>query len=349
MSQGWIVANMESGSAMAVSYKDYYAILGVPRTAGAEEIRKAHRKLARKYHPDLNPGDKQAESHFKDVQEAYEVLSDPEKRKRYDRLGADWQSGAEFRPPPDGQRSAADAGDFADAFAGEGFGRFSDFFESLFGGRRRGNGNGARFRTRGADVEAELPITLEEAYRGARRSLALQTDEPCAECGGTGSKDGRPCSACQGRGAVRRQKTLEVTIPPGVRDGTVLRLEGQGGAAIGGGAAGDLFVHIRLLPHPRFSVIGADDLQLELNVAPWEAVLGARVPVETLDGRVELTVPAGSQNGRRLRLRGQGLPTRRGGRGDLFVRLQVLTPTHPSAEEKELFRRLASVSSFNPR
>jgi curved DNA-binding protein len=309
---------------MAVAYKDYYAILGVPRTATADEIRKAHRKLDRKHHPDLNPGDKEAEEKFKEIQEAYEVLSDPEKRQRYDRLGANWKAGAEFRPPPEWEEAAAEAGEPEDAFDGDHFGGFSDFFETLFHSRRSGSRAGAGFRMRGRDVEAEVPITLEEAHRGTTRSLSLSTGES-------------------------GQKTLEVTIPAGVRAGTILRLAGQGGPGVGGGPPGDLLVHIRLQPHPRFTVEGADDLVMELPVAPWEAVLGARVPVETLDGRVELTIPPGSQSGQRLRLRGQGLRRRDGGRGDLYVRLKVVVPTRPSPEERELFRRLAEVSSFRPR
>lgn len=333
---------------MAVTYKDYFAILGVPRTATPDEIKKAHRQLARKHHPDLNPGDKEAEAKFKEIQEAYEVLSDPQKRKRYDQVGADWKAGADFRPPPAWEEEVQD-GDRGGFFDGDQFGGFSDFFGTLFGGRRRGFRAGAGLRMRGRDVEAEVPITLEEAHRGTSRSLSLEIDEPCAECAGTGTKDEHPCSACRGRGTRPARKTLEVTIPAGVRDGTLLRLAGQGEPGAGGGPAGDLHVHIRLLPHPRFTALGADDLLLELPVAPWEAVLGARVPVETLDGRVELTIPPGSQNGQRLRLRGQGLRRRDGDRGDLYVQLQVVVPTRPSPDERELFQRLATVSSFRPR
>lgn len=330
---------------MAVTYHDYYATLGVPRTATPEEIKKAHRNLVRKYHPDLNPGDKEAEARFKEVQEAYEVLSDPEKRQRYDRLGANWKAGAEFRPPPD----ADDVGDFGDVFNGDRFGGASEFFESLFGGRRSGFQSRGRFRMRGEDVEAELQISLEEAHRGTRRSLSLEIDEPCSECGGIGNKDNRPCPTCHGRGTRPGHKTLEVNIPAGVRDGTVLRLAGQGEPGAGGGPPGDLNVHIRLQPHRRFTLEGADDLVTELPVAPWEAVLGARVPVETLDGQAELTIRPDSQSGQKLRLRGQGLRRRDGGRGDLFVRLKVVVPTQPTSEERELFQRLAAVSPFRPR
>jgi DnaJ-class molecular chaperone len=328
---------------MAPAYRDYYAILVVPRTATADEIKKAYRKLARTHHPDLNPGDKEAEAKFKEVQEAYDVLSDPDKRKRYDRLGANWKAGAEFRPPPrweeeDGGQGNGDS---------EHHGDFSDFFETLFRGRRGFRG-GAGFRMRGQDVEAEVEVTLEEGHRGTTRRLSLEVEEPCPECGGSGTKDDKPCPACRGRGLRPGRKTLEATIPAGVRDGSVLRLAGQGEAGAGGGPAGDLLLHIRLLPHPRFTVEG-DDLVMELPVAPWESVLGTRTPVQTLDGEVQLTIPPGSQNKQKLRLRGQGLRRRDGGRGDLYVRLEVMVPTHPSEEEKELFRRLAAVSTFKPR
>lgn len=328
---------------MAVTFKDYYSTLGVPRTASLDEIKKAHRKLARQHHPDRNPGDKEAEARFKEIQEAYDVLSDPAKRERYDRLGADWQEGAGFRPGRDGGFRDDEGG-----FGGEQHGEFSDFFESLFGGGRRGFRGGATFRVRGRDLEVEAPISLEEAHRGTTRTLSLTSTEPCPECGGTGERDDKVCDACHGAGARPARKSIEVTIPAGVRDGTVLRLSGQGEPGRGGGPAGDLLVRVHLNPHPRFTLVG-EDLLLELPVAPWEPVLGASVPVETLDGTVQLTIPAGSQGGQRLRLRGQGLARRDGGRGDLYVRLEVKVPTRPTPQEKELFERLAAVSSFRPR
>lgn len=336
---------------MAVTYHDYYAALGVPRTASAEDIKKAHRKLVRKYHPDLNPGDKEADAKFKEVQEAYEVLSDPKKRERYDQLGANWKAGADFRRPPDWQETSVDFGGGSDYEGFEQFsdvGDFSDFFESMFRGRRGGRG-GAGFRMRGRDLQVEVPITLEEAHRGTARNLVLEVEQPCSQCGGTGTKDGKTCPACRGRGTQPGQKTLVVTIPAGVRDGTVLRLAGQGGAGGGSGPYGDVHVHIRFLPHSRFKLAGSDDLLLELPVAPWEAVLGARIEVQALDGRVELVIPTGSQTGRKFRLRGQGLRRRRGGNGDLYVQLKVVVPTQPTSEERELFERLAAVSEFNPR
>jgi DnaJ-class molecular chaperone len=345
---------------MAVAYKDYYEILQVPRTATADEIKKSYRKLARKYHPDLNPGDSDASAKFRDVQEAYEVLSDEEKRKRYDRLGPNWQGGEPFRAPPDWQAESVDGGGFGDfgnfqsADGGQGFGGFSDFFETLFRGQRgfRGGGGfrgGDRFRMRGRDLEAETQITLEEAHRGTRRSLTLEIDEPCPECGGTGTKEGQSCAVCRGRGTRPGRKTLDVRIPPGVRDGASLRLAGQGEPGAGGGPPGDLIIHIRLQPHRRFKIEGADDLVVELPLAPWEAVLGASVPVGTLDDRVELKIPPSSQTSRRLRLRGQGLNRRDGGRGDLFVRLKVVVPTHPTPKEKRLLEEWAAITTFDPR
>lgn len=330
---------------MAVQFKDYYALLEVPRSATADEINKAHRRLARKYHPDLNPGDKQSAEKFKDIQEAYEVLSNPKKRERYDQLGPNWQAAADFRPPPRGGNGTAGFQD-----AGEYFGRggFSDFFEGLFGRGGRASYRGAGFQMQGQDVDADLPITLEEAHRGTRRSVSLEIDEPCSECGGSGIKNNKRCPACHGTGTRPAEKTLEVTIPAGVRDGSVLRLSGQGEAGSGGQPAGDLRIHIRLLPHSRFTV-DEDNLTTEVPVAPWEAVLGARVTVQGLDGPVELTVRPGSQTGQKLRLRGQGLRRRDGGAGDLYIRLKVVVPTSPSIEERELFQRLAGISTFQPR
>jgi DnaJ-class molecular chaperone len=338
---------------MAITYKDYYQILEVPRTATADEIKKSHRKLVRKHHPDLNPGDKQAAEKFREVQEAYEVLSDPAKREKYDRLGARWKEGEEFRPPPGWQREGVDDVDLGgfqthEGFGGFGAGGFSDFFESLFRDRARAR-RGAGFQMRGQDIEAEVPVTLEESQRGSRRALGLETEELCRDCGGTGEKEGQLCPSCRGRGARPARKTIEVTIPPGVRDGTLLRLAGQGEPGHGGGPPGDLHIRIRLQPHPRFAVEGEDNLVLDLPVAPWEAVLGARVTVATLDGQVELNIPAGSQAGRKLRLRGQGLRRRDGERGDLHVRLKIVVPAHPSTEERKLFEQLAAVSSFRPR
>ncbi|HEY7864344.1 MAG TPA: DnaJ C-terminal domain-containing protein [Thermoanaerobaculia bacterium] len=338
---------------MAVQFRDYYEVLGVPRTAPEDEIKKAYRMLARKYHPDVNPGDKSAEEKFKEISEAYAVLSDPEKRKRYDELGPNWKAGQDFRPPPGWEEVRVGAGGFGgfggfeDIFGG-GAGGFSDFFDSLFGGRPTGRA-GAGFGMRGQDVEAEIPLTLEEAHRGATRSVTLPVDEPCPDCGGSGAKGGRVCPTCRGAGVVRRRKSFDVTIPAGVRDGSVIRLAGQGQPGAYRGRAGDLFLKARLQPHPLFNLAGEDDVQIELPVAPWEAALGARVTVPTLDGPVEMKVPPGSQGGQRLRLRGRGLSRRRGGRGDQYTRLKIVNPPRLGPQERELFEKLGAASRFNPR
>jgi curved DNA-binding protein len=264
---------------MAVSYKDYYKLLGVERGAKAEDISRAYKKLARKYHPDLNPGDKQAEEKFKEINEAYEVLKDPEKRRLYDQLGPDWQHGQQFQGEPGFENVHF-------TFNGKNFdgSGFSDFFETLFGGGARGQFNGrqaggfgpdpfggfsARQR-RGRDVEAELPLSLEEVMRGGRRAVTLQM--------------------------AQGPKTLEVNVPSGIREGAKLRLAGQGDPAPGGGTPGDLFLRVRYLPHSIFKVDGTT-LQCDVALAPWEAALGARVEVPTLEGAVEMQIPPGPAPG----------------------------------------------------
>jgi DnaJ-class molecular chaperone len=341
---------------MAAKTGDYYKVLGVKRDASEDEIKKAYRKLARKFHPDLNPGDKNAEEQFKLLQEAYDVLSDPENRKLYDQYGENWRAvkaGAGAPPPGwEGAQRSTGGGpraggfdfsgfDFSE-FGGEG-GRGFDIFEEMFGGRGR-----RPRRDRGRDVEAEMELTLEEAHRGGRRTIQMQVDEPCPTCGGTGLKDGKTCETCGGAGEVLRPRTIEVNIPAGVRDGSTVRLAGQGGTGSNGNEPGDLYLHIRLRPHPVFRVNG-DDLEADLPVAPWEAVLGGKVDAPTIEGKVELTVPAGAKNGQRLRLRGQGLNKRKGGRGDEYVRLRIEVPREVSAEERRLYEELKRTSRFNPR
>jgi curved DNA-binding protein len=308
---------------MAVTFRDYYEVLGVPRGASADEIRSAYRKLARQYHPDVNK-DPDAEDRFKEISEAYEVLRDPEKRERYDRLGANWKAGDDMS----GATGFEGFGRGRDGGFGEGVrvefgegGDFSDFFEGLFGSRRRGAARGGfdGFSTRGNDQEATLELSLEEAARGGRRRISL----------GPG-------------------RDYEVNIPVGVRDGQRIRLAGEGGPGISGGPPGDLFLRVRLKPHPRFRVDGRD-LHTDLPVSPWEAALGATVELRTLDGTTRVRVPAGSSTGRKLRLRGQGLPGPRGAHGDLYAHVKVMVPSKLSAEERELFERLAEVSDFDPR
>ena len=347
--------------------RDYYEVLGAKRDASADEIKKAYRKLARKFHPDLNPGDKTAEEQFKLLQDAYDVLSDPEDRKLYDQYGENWRAvkaGAGAPPPPgyegydfgNAQRSSgggARAGGFD--FNDFDFSRFRttgtgpqgfDIFEELFGG---GAGRGRTTRSgRGRDIEAELETSLEEAHRGGRRTLQMQVSEVCPTCGGTGVKDGKVCPTCSGSGEVIRPKTIEVNIPAGARDGATIRVPGQGGSGSNGSEPGDLYLHIKLRPHPVFTVKG-DDLETELSIAPWEAVLGDKVAAPTIDGKVELTIPSGSKSGQRLRLRGQGLNKRSGGRGDEYVRLKIVVPKDVNAEERQLYEELKRVSRFEPR
>lgn len=339
---------------MATKFQDYYETLGVARTATTDEIRKRHRKLSRQHHPDLNPGNKEVEDKFKAVQEAYDVLSDEKKRPRYDQLGEHWKTGAEFQPPPDwgrGGRQEREVSpeDWQAAFSGGGGEQFSDFFQTLFGGDVPRGQPQAHVRRRGRDIEAELPLTLSEAHHGGARMVSVQGWERCSDCDGTGVTTNQPCGTCGARGRKPVTNSLQVSIPIGMRDGNVLRLNGQGEPGLGGGPAGDLLVRVRLQPDARFVVEGTDDVVTELPIAPWEAVLGAKVSLPTLDGSVEMTIPAGSPTGRRLRLRGQGLARRDGTCGDLYARLKVVVPTSVSDSERELFQQLAATSTFRPR
>jgi curved DNA-binding protein len=320
---------------MPVQYRDYYVILGVPRTASEADIKKSFRKLAREYHPDVAKDKKKAEEKFKEINEAYEVLSDPAKRKKYDELGANWKSGAEFRPPPGwesftGRRGFGGGGggtrESEFEFGGTGF---SDFFEQLFGSRMRGGGYGARggfaeedFAERGRDIEGDLMVTLEEATRGSVRSVSVRHNS--------------------------HTDTYQVKIPAGVTEGQRLRVAGRGEAGSGGGAAGDLFLRVRLARHPDFEVED-HNLIYELELAPWEAVLGASISVPTLTGRVNIKIPPGTQNGQKLRVRGRGLPDRNGGSGDLIVVARVEVPQKISDADRKLWEQLAKESKFNPR
>jgi curved DNA-binding protein len=312
---------------MPVQYKDYYQSLGVSRTASADEIKKAFRKLAREYHPDVAKDKKKAEEKFKEINEAYEVLSDPDKRKKYDELGANWKSGAEFRPPPGyggfgggqtfrGGRPMSSE-DFETHFGGTGF---SDFFEQLFGSRMRGGGAGG-FGQRGGfapeapesrDIEGDIMVTLEEAKRGSVRTVTIRHEN--------------------------RTDSHQVKIPAGIAEGQKLRIAGRGEAG------GDLYLRVRLAKHPDFEVDG-HNLIYELEIAPWEAALGAEISVPTLDGKVNIKIPAGTASGQKLRVRGRGL----GKTGDLLVTAKIVVPNKISDSQKKLWEQLARESKFNPR
>jgi len=324
---------------MAVEFKDYYKTLGIARDASADDIKKAFRKLARLYHPDVAKDKKGAEAKFKEINEAHEVLSDADKRRKYDELGANWdEAGAGRRPGPSG----AGSGEEEFHFGGTGF---SDFFERFFG-QGRGGGvdmddilRGARrgrrpagepeYAERGSDIEGDILVTLHEALHGSMRSLSLRRTDPH-------------------RGETETE-TFKVRIPPGAQEGRRIRVPGKGSPGIGGGPEGDLYLRVRLAAHPDFQVRGVD-LFHDLTVAPWEAVLGARVEVPTLSGTIKLTLPPGSNSGRQLRVRGQGLPRSPGGeRGDFYVVVNIQVPEQITAEEREAWEKLARVSRFDAR
>ncbi len=324
---------------MGVEYKDYYKILGVDRNADASEIKKAYRKLAHKYHPDVNK-DPEAENKFKEVSEAYEVLKDPEKRKKYDSLGADWKSGQEFHPPPGwenmgfgfGGKTRTGTGGFG------GMGGFSDFFESIFGdlgGARGRTSRGGGFQwsapMKGQDQEATVTISLEEAYFGTKKDIALQAREM--------DQSRRP------RTTTRR---YDVKIPPGTTQGTRIRLGGQGSAGAQGGTAGDLYLNVRIAPHPHFR-LKDHNIETDLKIAPWTAALGGSVRVRTLEGKATVKIPPGTQSGQRIRLKGKGLPQgKKGARGDLFAVVKIAVPRRLTDKEKQLFEQLAKESQFDP-
>jgi len=315
--------------------RDYYEVLGVSRDADRDEVQQAYRRLARKNHPDVNK-DPGAEERFKEINEAYSVLSDPELRKRYDRFGEDfrrvpedWEERVGAGAGGSGGRAGrgpratwtAEGTDVGGGFGGGGFEGID--IEDLLGGMFGGRGRGPRVaRTAGADQEAELPLTLEEAYHGGRKEITLNGPEG--------------------------PRSYTVTIPPGVNDGRRIRMAGEGGRGLGDGPAGDLYLVVRLLPHPLFRVHGRN-IHVDLKLAPWEAALGATVPVATPGGETKVTVPPGSSSGRRLRLRGQGMPDPAGHPGDLFAEIKIMVPPRLSDRERELFSELAASSTFDPR
>ncbi len=321
-----------------MDYKDYYSTLGIGKGASKDEIQRAYRKLARKFHPDINKGS-EAESRFKEINEAYEVLKDPEKRSKYDRFGSAWKQAQRTGAPPPGFEDIFSQFGFGPA--GPGFGGqgtridfdvgdegFSSFFEMLFGsGGPRGSGprpSGPVRPGKGRDHEAKITLPLEEAGRGGKREITL-TDP-----------------------STGRRKTLRVTIPRGIRPGQKIRLAGQGESPAGAGRAGDLYLTVDLLPHPNLRLKGSN-LHTYLPITPWEAALGGQAKVRTLDGEVTVKIPAGSSSGRRIRLRGRGFPTANGDRGDLLAEIRIVLPETLSERDRELYEELAKVSDFDPR
>ncbi len=333
---------------MGPDFKDYYATLGVPRTASADELKKAYRQLARKYHPDVATDKKGAENKFKEINEAYEVLGDPENRKKYDTLGANWKQGSGFQPPPgwepygnDGgarrrSRRAGPSGDDSEfQFGGTGF---SDFFEQFFGARggggfrpfqETGGSPEAQFMTRGSDVEGDLAVSLDEVMNGSLRQVSFRR--------------------VNSRSGETESHSFKVRIPAGVQEGQMIRVAGKGEAGAGGGLAGDLLLRVRISPHPDFTVQGVD-LVTEVDLAPWEAVLGTTLTVPTLTGSVGVRIPAGTNSGQQLRVRGHGLPKgQTAERGELYVKLWVKVPGQLTEEERALWEKLAATSKFQPR
>jgi molecular chaperone DnaJ len=344
-----------------------YETLGVPKNASPEDLKKAYRKLVRQYHPDKNPGDAAAEARFKEIQQAYDVLSDPEKRKQYDTFGA--QNGRPGQP------------NFADFDLG-------DIFGGLFGGgRARGQARPQRGQ-RGNDVEVEVRVSFEDSLKGIQATVPVELELACHTCHGTGAAPGtapkrcpecggsgvvatsqglfalqqpcprcrgngtvvdEPCGTCSGSGRERRRKRYTVRIPAGVRDGTRIRLRGKGEAGYGGGAAGDLYVVTRVEPSKLYHRRG-DDLVLDVPVTIDEAALGAEIEIPTPDGRVSLKVAAGSQDGKLLRVKGRGVPRLKGGgRGDLLARLKIEVPAKPTKAERDALEALRKAHTSNPR
>lgn len=331
--------------------KDYYDVLGVTRKANAEEIKRAYRKLASKWHPDRNKGSKESEERFKKINEAYEVLSDPASRAKYDKYGERWKEADAYEAagidPNAAYRWSAEPGvsyqshPYASPGDFEGFESVEDLFGSFFGGVR-----GSKQRPqpqRGEDVAGELHLTLAEALHGCKRTVQLQLPSSCATCSGAGHANGRICTACRGQGETLMTKQLEVNVPAGVREGSKIRLRGQGTAGSAGGAAGDLLISVRLSRHPVFRVVGKD-VELDLPVAPWELALGAQVDVPTLTGSARVTIPAGSPNGRVIRLRGMGWPAGRGSRGNMLVRLVASVPSPTNDRQREAYGKMREAS-----
>ena len=322
--------------------KDYYQILGVSRNASEKEIKQAYRRLARKHHPDLNPNDKSAEARFKEINVAYEVLSNPEKRKKYDQFGEQWEYADQFAKAGGQERVRWDFGKGGATFEYGDLSEFGDIFSSLFGD----SGIASRMRRgpqRGQDIESPIEVSLEEAYHGSTRIIQFQTAEPCTACGGTGKVGNRVCTICNGTGGKVIPKRLEVKIPAGVRDGSRIRIAGEGGPGRAGGSKGDLYLVAKVLPHNLFERKG-DDLYTEVSVPLATAMLGGEVRLPTLNGNLSLKIPAETQNGKVFRLAGKGMPQLGNNKyGNMFAKIKVVLPTNLTEEERKAFEKLRSL------
>ena len=337
---------------MATTPRDYYQVLGLPRTASPDDIKKAYRRLARQYHPDLHAGAKKAEMEkkFKELNEAQEVLTDPEKRKKYDQYGADWEQAQAFekaRQQTGGQGFGgpwgSDGGYSRPGSGGAGSEQFSDFFENIFGNRSRGGAG-----MPGEDIETDVQLGLREVLTGVTRRVNLREPRTCSTCQGSGTVRSRSCITCQGAGMTTESKTIEVRIPAGVQDGTRVRVAGKGQPGAHGGKRGDLYLHVVIPSDPIFRRQGSD-LHVSLPVYPWEAMLGAEVTAPTLAEPVKVKVPPGSKADGKLRLKGKGLPSATGGHGDLFLTLQIVIPASVSEDERMLYERLSTQRHPDPR
>ena len=328
-----------------MNYKDYYQLLGVAKGASEKEIKSAYRKLARKWHPDANPNDpKGAEEKFKEITEAYEVLGDPDKRKKYDALGADWQRVSQQAAAQQRYRSERGSEQFYDTSQFGGASGFSDFFDQFFSGVGRRQTT-STFARRGGDLETTIDLTLSEAFKGGKKAVNLEIEDACPRCGGSGVLNNAICPQCHGTGRFVQSKRFEVTVPRGVREGQRIRLAGQGSAGSGGGPNGDLYLVVNIAQGEGGYERRGDDLYLDLPVSIYDLVLGGEVRVPTMSGDVTMTIPAETQNNKRMRLGGKGMPKPKGdGNGDLYVRLVGMLPTKLSEKERKLFRDLAKLA-----
>ena len=341
-----MLGTVRSLCSCSVEFQDYYQVLGVARAAPADDIKKTYRRLALQWHPDRHPaeGRDAAETKFKRISEAYEVLSDPEKRKRYDELGADWQQGQDFRPPPSGPRMSRE--EFERQY---GAGGFSEFFETIFGeqfGHQfRGGGSHRRFRVRGADVHAEMTLGLSDALARGKRRFELRGRRACDACGGIGFVSGEHvCPSCVGVGSTPAVRTIDLTIPERAYDGLIVRLKGLGEPGVESAAAGDLLVTLRIVSDAVFRIM-PDGVEADVPVAPWEAVFGADIQVQTATGTVTLKIPRNTKSGARLRLRAQGPVDANGKAGDFFAVVRIALPAELTTQQLELLRELGKAGT----